>query len=68
MEPGSEPRRLAGLPPGSLVPRWSPDNAWLLFNVHSEEEQAVYLMRADGTDLHRLPPDGARETAARWVG
>ena len=68
VEPGTEPRRLAELPPVSLVPRWSPDNAWLLFNVYSEEEQAIYLIRADGTDLHRLSPDGARESAFCWVG
>jgi Tol biopolymer transport system component len=68
VEPGSQPHRLAILPPASLVPRWSPDDMWLLFNVYSEQEQAIYLIRSDGTDLHRLSPTGARESAFCWVG
>ena len=68
VQPGSQARRLAVLPPASLVPRWSPDDVWLLFNVYSEEEQTIYLIRADGTDLHRLSPEGARESAFCWVG
>jgi Tol biopolymer transport system component len=68
VEPGSQPQRLAVLPPTSLVPRWSPDDVWLLFNVYSQEEQAIYLIRSDGTELNRLSPQGTHESAFCWVG
>lgn len=55
---------------------WSPDGAWIAFTddheARSSDAEIVYLVRADGTGLHRIPgeyislsrpawsPDGAR--------
>ena len=45
-----------------LVPRWSPDGAWIAYwsSGVSETEAALYLVRPDGSGLRRISAEGRR--------
>ena len=48
---------------------WSPDGAWIVFsgNAPASPGEDIYIMRADGTDLHRVTnTPGVDEEFADW--
>jgi Tol biopolymer transport system component len=51
---GSHQHRLASIAGGD-EPRWSPTGMWIVFTRYTTNgTPSVYLVRPDGTDLHRL--------------
>jgi Tol biopolymer transport system component len=67
VEPGSEPQSIGEPPSMSAAPLWSPDDAWLWFNVYSEDEGVIYLLGADGQGLRRVSPEGVHDWAYCWL-
>lgn len=60
---GSRPHRLAAA--GRLVSSngdWSPDGEWIVFSRHrtARVHSSLWLIRPDGTDLHRIRIQGRR--------
>jgi len=49
-----------------LGPVWSPDAEWLAFTSDRDEDEEVYAVRADGTDLTRLTNSPASDVAVAW--
>jgi Galactose oxidase, central domain/Kelch motif/WD40-like Beta Propeller Repeat len=47
-------------------PDWSPDGARILFESIDGEQQDIYTIRPDGTDVRRLTTDGA-SASATWT-
>ena len=47
-------------------PEWSPDGARILFESIDGEQQDIYTIRPDGTDVRRLTTDGA-SVSATWT-
>lgn len=41
-------------PPANYWSPWSPDGEWLVFSSTRDDDQEIYKVRADGTDLQRL--------------
>src|SRR5579884_828804 len=60
---GGWPELVIALDDQVLAVSWSPDGAWLAFLLApgGGMNQQVYLVRPDGTELHRLT-DGGKET------
>lgn len=44
-------------------PTWSPDGKWIAMNFSKD----IWLMRPDGSDLHRLDKPGTREHSPAWL-
>ncbi len=60
---------LSQLSPATLsaaYPRWSPDGRLILFESPDGEQQDIYTIRPDGTEVRRLTTDGA-STSATWT-
>ncbi|MBE3143239.1 MAG: PD40 domain-containing protein [Planctomycetes bacterium] len=57
--PGSQPVDLSKFGGDDSDPAWSPDGKWISFtnNGRSDGIRQIYLMNADGTNLHRLSYD-----------
>lgn len=53
---GSEdpPRALASAPSLDDLPRWSPDGRWIAFDSNRDGSRQIWIVHADGTDLHRV--------------
>ena len=49
---GSDPRRITSWGDAFMDFAWSPDGAWILFQKPYGQ---LYLVRPDGSDLHRVP-------------
>ncbi len=47
-------------------PAWSPDGQQLAFYSQRNQRTDLYLMNADGSDLHRLVDSGGAESSAAW--
>lgn len=47
-------------------PDWSPDGQHLVFLRGNGPQTEVYIIRADGTDLHRLTDDTMEQDTPRW--
>jgi Tol biopolymer transport system component len=55
---GSEPRNLSAHPANDWGPDWSADGEWIVFNSDRDGSPlSGYLVRPDGTDLHRIETD-----------
>lgn len=50
----------------AAYPRWSPDGSRIVFESLAGDQQDIYTIRPDGTDLRRLTTDGA-STSAMWT-
>ncbi|MDI6769560.1 MAG: S9 family peptidase [Anaerolineales bacterium] len=62
-----ETRLLSGLPATKeWSPRWSPDGQWLAFLSQRTEFSQVWLVRADGRDLHQLTDEGREVNELAW--
>jgi Tol biopolymer transport system component len=48
------------------APAWSPDGARIAFNGGFEKHQAIFLMKADGTEASRLTGTDGDQGAASW--
>ena len=53
---GGEARRLTESP--STTPRWSPDGEWIAYSVDRSFFGGIWLIKADGTELHRVTQTG----------
>ncbi len=52
--------------PGTdIFPAWSPNGQQLAFYSQRNQRTDLYLMNADGSDLHRLVDSGGAESSAR---
>lgn len=58
---GSGARRIFGRL--AWGPRWSPDGKWIAMNFSKD----IWLMRPDGSELHRLDKPGTREHSPAWL-
>ena len=58
---GTRFNRLTHLPFNALFPDWSPDGSRIAFS--REFDEGVYVMNADGSDLHKVTGPGAGEPA-----
>jgi Tol biopolymer transport system component len=46
---------------------WSPDGAWIIFSRVSSAGEDIYIMRADGTELHQVTDTpGQNEEFGDW--
>ncbi len=49
-------------------PIWSPDGKWIAFtSTRDGESPALYVVRADGTDLRKLSADGVSCYSPHWI-
>lgn len=57
---GRNKRRIHTDMENNFRPSWSPDGQWIMFDAQPRGEDVphVYLIRPDGTDLHRLTGSG----------
>ena len=60
--------RLASLTPRGLSspPHWSPDGSQIVMALPTTYDMDVYLMNADGTDLHSLTPERSFDMWPAW--
>src|SRR5262249_22457700 len=64
-----DPANLVRLTSGSgksHMPRISPDGRWVALSLVREKGQTIYVMRADGSDLHLLDTSVAEEFASAF--
>ena len=50
----------------SSPPRWSPDGAQIVMALPTPYDMDIYLMNADGTNLHSLTPEPSFELWPAW--
>lgn len=67
---GSGRRRLDGLGDRVHAPAWSPDGTSIAFGRSfidlGSNDRPIYVMRADGTDQHRVTPDPILAAVPAW--
>lgn len=65
---GSNLRRVTAAATNERQPAWSPDGAWIVFVSDRDNGGAsnIYSIRADGSHLSRLTPDGSSEYDPDW--
>ena len=63
---GNGLRQLSPTTLAAAYPRWSPDGARILFESIDGEQQDIYTIRPDGTDVRRLTTDGV-SVSATWT-
>lgn len=61
---GTDQTRLTSDPDYEYSPRWSPDGTAILFERLDSYGSHLYLMRPDGTGLHRVPGSRWQEDAS----
>jgi DNA-binding winged helix-turn-helix (wHTH) protein/Tol biopolymer transport system component len=67
-DPAREPQRLTRSARYDSQPSLSPDAQWIAFGSNRDGREAVYLMRADGSEERKLPLDPAlRWTSPTWT-
>jgi TolB protein len=52
----------------AFSPSWSPDGEWIVFSARASKSVDLYIVRADGTNLHQVTdtPIGLWEEGADW--
>ena len=51
------------------TPSWSPDGSRSVFSKGGDHDQSVFVMRADGSDVHQLADEsGALLYPTSWTG
>ena len=63
---GNGLRQLSPTTLAAAYPKWSPDGARILFESIDGEQQDIYTIRPDGTDVRRLTTDGV-SVSATWT-
>ena len=63
---GNGLRQLSPMTLAAAYPEWSPDGARILFESIDGEQQDIYTIRPDGTDVRRLTTDGV-SVSATWT-
>jgi WD40 repeat protein len=63
---GASPRRLTNDSTQHWTPRWSPDGAGLAFSANQGGNDAIYVMRLDGSDVRRVTASGADSWGPVW--
>jgi beta propeller repeat protein len=53
--------------PIDQMPAWSPDGRHLAFVSSRDDNQEIYAMHRDGSDVTRLTNDGADDWLPRWI-
>jgi TolB protein len=65
---GSSPRNLTNNPAFDGWPRRSPDDSKLVFaSNRSGKHYEIYVMKADGTDVHQVTESHGRNTSPKWA-
>ncbi len=67
---GSHRRKLTSFPSGSSLgsARWSPDGKWIVFaNSGVGDNDDLFVMHADGSNVSRLTRTTAWESAVTWI-
>jgi Tol biopolymer transport system component len=63
---GKDLHQLSPTTLAAAYPRWSPDGSRIVFESPAGDQQDIYTIRPDGTDVRRLTTDGA-STSATWT-
>jgi CubicO group peptidase (beta-lactamase class C family) len=63
---GSGRVALAPHPGNDLAADWSPDGTQIVFHSFRDLNAELYVMQADGSDLHRLTFDWAVDAGPKW--
>ncbi len=63
---GGPPRRLTDNAAHDLHPIWSPDGRRIVFDGEVDTRSAIWLIDADGSNLHRLNSSPVREYLPSW--
>lgn len=65
---GSELLRLSPLTlfNDAYDPAWSPDGEWVVFTAHIRNDDNLFKVRVDGSDLHQLTRNAAYDQTAHW--
>ena len=67
---GSQPRAIkidGGAPVTATRGAWSPDGTWIVFSRVTSTGEDIYIMRADGTNLHQITDTpGRNEEFGEW--
>jgi TolB protein len=61
---GSNPNQIAVHPADDWWPAWSPDGSELAFMTERDDDVAVYVVKVDGSNPHRLV--GAASSVPAW--
>jgi Tol biopolymer transport system component len=61
----SEPKEILSSAKGASRPSLSPDGQWLAYNS-SEQEEELFVVSADGANLHQITSGGYRNRGPRW--
>jgi Tol biopolymer transport system component len=64
---GGNQRNLTAHPAFDGWPAWSPDGRYLAFASNREGDYQIYVMRPDGTHIHRVAATTGRATAPKWT-
>jgi serine/threonine protein kinase/Tol biopolymer transport system component len=63
---GSDPVQLTFFGGHAGTPRWSPDGKWIAFDYRPENHSHVYLIDAEGRNLHMVVSGDYENGAASW--
>jgi Tol biopolymer transport system component/serine/threonine protein kinase len=64
---GSDPTQLTSFGGHAGTPRWSPDGKWIAFDYRPENHSHVYLIDAEGRNLHMVVSGNYENGVASWL-